>query len=212
MRFIKAGKVKVVFISADLRPRYIVNQIILLTLAKNIPVIIFCIPKLEELSKEIFKFSSLCFTIIADHGTSVNKLVNWSKNLRDNNYPIPNEILSNFTKKPRIISIDIDEEFPKSSKETEAIRHKLYLRAGSNDQRAFVPVNALNLKPLSFKVQYSEKDHDFISINDDSKLNTINKRDTKSKVLNQNENRQKKNLSKKNKYVSTTVWKIMKNK
>lgn len=207
LRRIQNGHVKILLISNDLKPRYVVNQIILLTLSKNINVNILCVPKIHDLLKEIVGFACFGLTFENDLPPSMQKFSNWSQKLIENEYPVPEELLTNFIKKSETIPMDLDLGESSIITGNDSVNFdKIYLKAESNEKRTFVPINALNLKPLSFEVQCLAKDKsDFISIDDNAeKIHTTNLPNI-SKSFNQNKNKQ-------NKYMPTTVWKIMKSK
>lgn len=205
LRWIKTGKAKLLLISADLKPRYVINQIILLALSKSAGISILCVPQLELLLKETHEFE--CFCVSVADAAEVSNLIGWGRKLTECHYPVPPEIVSNFVQREKSTPMEVDAAQTPAN-QTEAISvDKLYLRANTGEQRTFVPKNAINLKPLSFKVDSLAKDtNDFISIDnfnsDESarKQKFAKKSKTKSQPL----------LSKQNKYMPTTVWKIQK--
>lgn len=205
LRWIKNGQAKLLLISADLKPRYVINQIILLALSKNAGTSILCVPQLELLLKEVHEFE--CFCMSVGDAVKASNLIGWGRKLTECHYPVPPQLVSNFAQREKATRMDVDAARAPANQSEAISVDTLYLRANNGEQRAFVPKNAINLKPLSFKVDSLAKDkNDFISIDNYNSDESARKRT----LPKQSKKKSQPALNKQNKYMPTTVWKMQK--
>lgn len=67
LRSLNEGKVKVLIISASIRPKHIVDQIIMLALGRNDQIHILCVPQLNQLLANALGFSTcICLSLSGD--------------------------------------------------------------------------------------------------------------------------------------------------
>lgn len=174
IRKIKEGKCDIVILSAELKPRYVINQVILLALAHNEAVNIFCVPNLAEIMKEFISFPCFAFTLIVNDRecTKLDDLLHWCAIRKEQSHPVPNTITEYFSLKNnrKPVSEDVEVNLLKlesDEKDSESVDFtKLYLiKKTEGPKRLFVPENASDLKPLLSNVARSTFDQsDFISL------------------------------------------------
>lgn len=173
MRRLKVGRIRLLVLSADLKPRYVINQIILLALARNEAIRILCVPNLEEEIKQVVDFQCLAFAIEDTDSSEFHKLFDWCQILTTERYPVPPLIGAYFDARRQRSS---ENETVPMETETASIicgpcdvtpLSDLHLTRSNaaGGQRAFIPKNATNFKPLSFEVTSLDKiKSDFISL------------------------------------------------
>lgn len=174
LRKIKNGRVRILIVSADLKPRYVINQIILLALARNEATKILCVPNLENEMKTLVDFQCFAFAINDNESSEYRKLFEWCEIVTTERYPVPTLIRTYFNTRRRTtdteiesIPMDTDSGSAQCSRCNEIPLSDLYLIRSCTEpkQRAFIPKNAINLKPLSFDVMSLDKiKSDFISL------------------------------------------------
>lgn len=186
LRRIKHGGVRVLVLSADLKPRYVINQIILLALARNEAINILCVSNLEQEVKSLVDFQCFALSINDTPASAFHKLFDWCRIVTSERYPVPQLIQTYFSARRRpsteIKSIPMETE-PESTESTETPLSSFYLTRSSTapEQRAFLPKNAINFKPLSFDVaSLGQIKSDFISLdafdsdgNSDKDINSV---------------------------------------
>lgn len=155
-------------ISADLKPRYIVNQIILQAISSNEHIIIFLVSNLNNLLQELVKFSCYAFVILDDGIEQLPELYSWSKEISIKYHPIPELIDSYFKQRKRSLISKEDSKCttePSCHSETKDVNvNSLYLTK-EDSQRGFIPNNAINLKPSTLRVGSIKRiKADFISL------------------------------------------------
>lgn len=175
LKKIQTGDVKLLVLSADLKPRYIINQIILKAIANNKAITILLVPGLNTRLQSIVDFSCFAF-VIADVGwQQLVELRQWCTDIIRSNHPIP-DVITTYYKQRKSILDDAKNDAKMDCNTSTAIPFKSTLNAQTvntsnyhltkvNAQRAFVPQNAVNLKPVAFKVQtIKHMKSDFISL------------------------------------------------
>lgn len=185
LRRLKGGRVRVVILSADLKPRYVINQIILLALARNVTITILCVPNLEQEMKSLLDFQCFAFAINDSDSSELHKLFEWCQIVTSERHPVPKLIREYFRTRQQTssaidsIPMEMDNALAQRSTNVERSLRDLHLIRSSTapEQRAFIPKNAISFKPLSFDVTSLDKiKSDFISLDafdsDDSR--TIN--------------------------------------
>lgn len=168
IRNLETGRNKLLAISAELKPRYVVNQIILQALSCNEQINIFCIPNMESLMYDYVKFPCFAFIIIENDLPAFEKLFTWSTNVIQNIHKVPVSISSYFAEGNQLEQMDMNEIEYKELAPHEDNVHHLYLFEENNSfsQRAFIPKNAINLKPSTLKIDpLNQIRSDFISLN-----------------------------------------------
>lgn len=99
IRKLKSGNIKLLVLSADLKPRYVTNQIIIQALAHNDDIQIACVPNLSTLMQNIFNFSCYAFVINDKNWSELSNLSQWIIQIIETNFPLPDEIKSHFAKR-----------------------------------------------------------------------------------------------------------------
>lgn len=141
---------------------------------------------MNSLLADIVNFSCCAFVIVGDEQPSqFSKLCKWSKDLIQIEYPVP-AIIETYLQDQKHVEAVCDamevsdyaqaNETSASKKTNENIaQHHLLKEKGSSHQRAFVPRNAINLKPLTLEIQSLDQiKSDFISL-DTYSVGTSNK-------------------------------------
>lgn len=190
IRKLKSEEISSVLISTEIKPKFIINQIICLIISNYQTTKILCVPNLKLITEEIFGISSLLMII---RNQMLPLIENWVRN-KSENYPIPKELIQYYGNKninekqdsKNIPEIKIKEikagtsnlQKHKSSKESNHNNvinfNDLYLKRPSEKyQRAFIPDNAKNLKPLNFDIvpnKSAEWGNDYISFSGETKI------------------------------------------
>lgn len=144
------------------------NQIILQALACNDDIRILCVPNLETLTRPILNFS--CYAFVIDNWSQFPVLDKWTATLISENFPIPSIIETYFAqrKNNKIAAVVEPKIKPQKLNEVENIEiNRFYLTRenGNDNQRAFVPKNAIDQKPITFEIESLNKIKlDFISL------------------------------------------------
>lgn len=170
IRKLKTGQVKLLVLSADLKPRYVANQIILQALASNEHIRILCVPNLESITQIIFKFS--CYAFVISDWSKLPELDKWTTGVINEHFPVPKLIDSYFGEKRKTTEMEVDESQTKKPQliEENVNVNSFYLSKDNckPNERAFVPRNAINLKPIALEIESIHKiKSDFISIDSD---------------------------------------------
>lgn len=162
---------KLLVISADLKPRFVVNQIILLALGANQETRILCVPNMEKLMQPIVNFPCFAFVITNDSWSRFSELDKWTADLIENHFPVSHVIEACFgppTDDKTTCRMEIDEPNKKiPSVEEKVDFDSIYLTRGNSEpnQRVFVPKNAINMKPIALELEALNKiKSDFISL------------------------------------------------
>lgn len=183
MRNLKRGSVTLLTISADLKPRYVVNQIILLALARNENINILCVPNLAERLKAIVNFPCIAFTVLAHESHEFEALHKWCSQLIAEHHPVPRVIRDYFSSHPhrreKTEKMDVTPLQPglqnPAAHEEVNVEH-LYLRsaAASDDrQRVFVPANAVYKKKATLKPKQNSANFLTLDTNDSNETISI---------------------------------------
>lgn len=152
IRSASSGKRLALFISSKIRPKYVVDQIITMTLTKNSNSKIFCVPEMDVAFFEVFGFSCQCLAILDDQNEIWNWIVEKSKQ-----FPLPKSFGKfkssltermdiEYTEKPKIVASEISQIDVTT----------LHLRKDISNERAFIPHGTI----LSRK----NAENDFISL------------------------------------------------
>lgn len=158
-------------ISADLKPRYVINQIILRAIFSRNSIHILLVPGLNVRLQSLVDFSCFAFVVDDDGWNQLSELNEWCREISHAHYPVPNMIVSYYEQRRRLLADDNDinlgddtSMFIESVDEPENIsNYHLHRDAG---RRAFTPQNVANLKPVSYNVQtIKEIKSDFIALN-----------------------------------------------
>lgn len=166
-------------LSADLKPRYVANQIIVQALANNPDIRILCVANMTIFTQNLLNFS--CYAIVVGHEQwfEMSELDIWTAKMVEENFPLPQMIKEHYTKRPDSSSstpMEVDEKCqisiqketinPKSIVGVDDLR-LLYLTRDNCDahQRIFIPKNGINLKPIALDIESLNKiKSDFISL------------------------------------------------
>lgn len=169
---------KLLVLSADLKPRYIANQIILLALGANEGIRILCVPNMKNVFEPILNFTCYAFVISAENLSRFAELDKWTANLIDKHFPVSPIIEAHFGNRRNKNqtcppdAMDVDELEAQSCKQISSSIEtvdfdQIYLTRKNCEpnRRAFVPNNAVNLKPIAFELESLNKiKSDFISL------------------------------------------------
>lgn len=170
------GHIKLLILSADLKPRYVANQIIVQALANNANIHILCIANMVNFTQILLNFP--CYAFVVDHKNwpQMLELNSFAAKIVDDNHPLPPLIKEQFAKRKDAshssnTPMDVDEQCQRQ-KETIQSKHlvnysdvkHLHLRRDAN-QRAFIPKNGINLTPIALEIESLNKiKSDFISL------------------------------------------------
>lgn len=174
--------IEILLISADIKPRFIVEQIIFQALTKNEAIIILCVPKMCEHFKKFIKFSCLSLIILkSSESTTFANSIEWMKEL-SKRYPIKNALAKSLKKinfysktgdemvdtKPLIISKKRNTE-----PNVEIDFSELYLQKPNSSERSFVPDKIATKQSQLKSIEPMNNLSDYISFNDDDiEMNT----------------------------------------
>lgn len=173
LRRLKDGRVQIVILSSDLKPRYVINQVILLALARNESINILCVPNLEQEIKSLVDFQCFALAISDVESSEFQKLFEWCRIVTTERYPVPKLIREYFCARQQTsseiesIPMETDNASAQCSRHVERSVSQLHLTRSNTapEQRAFIPKNAISFKPLSFDVTSLDKiKSDFISL------------------------------------------------
>lgn len=172
IRKLKTGQIRLLILSADLKPRYVANQIIVQALAGNEAIRILCVPNLNDILRTIVHFS--CYAFVINSWADFSQLDEWTLTVINDNYPVPQVIRSHFAQRQETCSMEVDEY---QAKHTKIIAHQctrehvnikhlhLYRINCESIQRVFVPKNGINLKPIALEIESLNKiKSDYISL------------------------------------------------
>lgn len=140
---LRHGRVQILVLSADLKPRYVVNQIILLALAHNPDTRVLCLTRLNERLSAIVPFSCFCMAITTDGPDALRPLVDWCKAIIDQYHPNPNLNVRQVKKRVPIESSSPAEGVKDSAEMEDVSFDNLYLTKSTKGTRSFVPSNAI---------------------------------------------------------------------
>lgn len=178
IRKLKSGHIKLLVLSADLKPRYVANQIIVQALANNADIRILCVPNMATFTQNLLNFPCYALVVGHEHWLEMSDLNAWTANIIDENFPIPQLIKEHYAKQQDThlsSPMQVDKEFQKGKQKEKAgsksfgsdvnLKHLHLTRDNCGDnQRAFVPNNAINLKPIALEIESLNKiKSDFIS-------------------------------------------------
>lgn len=163
---------KLLVLSADLKPRYVINQIILKAIASNEGISIFLVSGLQSPLQAIVDFSCFAFVITDAGWQQLPELRQWCTENTRSHYPIPEIITSYYKQRKNVLAStnDIDMECDSSntiptSSAVETVHSSDLHLPKVYAKRAFVPQNAANFKPVAFKIQtIKHTKNDFISL------------------------------------------------
>lgn len=170
IRKLRTGQIRCLILSADLKPRYVANQIIVQALAGNEAIRILCVPNLNDILQPILHFS--CYAFVINSWASFPQLDEWTSNVINENYPVPEIIRTHFTHRQKICSMEVYAQqvkrqmCNKHTAENVDIKYLHLPRTNcESKERAFVPRNGINLKPIALEIESLNKiNSDYISI------------------------------------------------
>lgn len=145
------------------------NQIILQAFASNEEIRIICVPNLAALIQSIVNFS--CYAFVIDNWSECAELDKWSAKLICKYFPVPTTIQSYFKQRRENSNcqMEVDEPVSKMQRSPnvtiEVSRFYLTKDPSKQNQRAFIPKNAINLKPIALELESLNKiKSDYISL------------------------------------------------
>lgn len=150
-------------ISADLKPRYIVNQIILLALARNPAISILCVPQLSQQLREVVNFPCFCMAIAGDTSVELQPILDWCQTMVTEHHPKPSDN-NKSTPLQRNLSLKPDQDIGCQSDVIMTVAD-LHLKKTVINARLFVPSNGKKSETPT---------NDFILLNDDEPQSTSN--------------------------------------
>lgn len=148
IRSVSSGKTVALFISSKIRPRYIIDQIILMTVTKNVNSRIFCVPDMDVALLDVLGFSCQCLAMLEEE----NEIWNWSLE-KSKQFPLPKSFKK--SSHPATEAMDVQSMPIVVNESSNVDLSTLYLRRQSPDQRAFIPHGTILRK---------DKTNDFISL------------------------------------------------
>lgn len=145
---------------------------ILKALASNDGITILLVSSLNSRIEQIVNFSCFAFVILDAGCQQLRQLHKWCTDIVRSHYPIPEQILSYYEQRRRTPASKDASGIGCNSSITvplhtaaETIIVDRYHLTKKHMERAFIPQNAANLKPVSFKVQTIKKmKSEFISL------------------------------------------------
>lgn len=146
---------------------------ILKAIASNDGIKILLVSGLNSRIEQIVNFSCFAFVILDAGWQQLLELQEWCTDIVRSHYPMPEKILLYYEQRRSVPAsigeTDIDSNTPKAvplrSTDETIIADRYHLTKNSVE-RSFIPPNAANLKPVSFKVQTIKKmKTEFISLN-----------------------------------------------
>lgn len=174
IRKLKTGQIRLLALSADLKPKYVANQIILQALACNDDIRILCISNLATLTQSLFNFSCYSFVITDEKWGDFLKLDKWTTALIKEHFPIPSVIQAHFMKRRANDGNPMEVDAPQPKKRSPINSSEMPFKVSglhltrdscNSNERAFVPKNAINLKPIALEMGSLNKiKSDFISL------------------------------------------------
>lgn len=144
------------------------NQIILQALATNKHIRILCVPNLDSFTQTILKFS--CYAFVISNWSNLSQLDKWTADLIGEHFPVPQLIESYFDqRREKTSTMEVNEPEMKKPRLTEEMIevNRFYLKRENckSNERAFVPKNANNLKPIALEIESLNKiKSEFISL------------------------------------------------
>lgn len=167
IRKLKSGQIKLLVLSADLKPKYVANQIILQAFAANEDIRILCVSSLANLIQPILNFS--CYAFVIDDWSQFGELEKWTAEMISEHFPVPATIQKYFDQRreSKNCLMEVDKSNSKQIQMPEEVieASRYYLKKSESNQRAFVPNNAINLKPIALEIESLNKiKSDFISL------------------------------------------------
>lgn len=155
------------------------NQIIVQALANNSDIRILCVANMTIFTQTLLNFSCYAFVVGHEHWFEMSELDRWTAKIVEENFPLPQLIKEHYAKQQEsdsIIPMEVDEQ-NQMRKPKEIIATKSILDVGDlkylhlirnncdAHQRAFVPKNGINLKPIALEIESLNKiKSDFISL------------------------------------------------
>lgn len=173
--------IDILLISADIKPQFVIEQIIFQTLTQNAQTKILCIPNMDELFKKFLKFSCLCLMLSNSSESPYRNAIKWISDL-SKNYPVTKsfaELLSTIVRKSTDdqCSMIVEESVRQKDDSTavEAIDFsELYVRKISS-QRAFVPNDGSKQGRLKTVKPMTNDGSDYISFSNDTVMENEHK-------------------------------------
>lgn len=158
-------------ISADLKPRYVINQIILLAVTRNSSINVLCVSSLNNRLNRIVPFSCFCLCVLKndDNSTELRPIVDWCRSIIEIHHPINQQYFNIADPNQPEPQVNADSD-PMNAANAPNIEmadvsfEKMYLMKAVHE-RAFVPTNTTTTKTFA-------SSNDFISLDD----NTSDKR------------------------------------
>lgn len=180
IRKLKSAHIKLLVLSADLKPKYVTNQIIIQALANNQDIRILCITNMTNFTQTLLNFSCYAFVVGHEHWSEMPELDLWTAKIVDENFPLPLLIKKHFPKRPETNSntaMEVDEQCQMTKEKGTKIDPNNIVCDGDLkdlhlirdncdvDQRVFVPKNGINLKPIVLEIESLNKiKSDFVSL------------------------------------------------
>ncbi|KAJ6645352.1 hypothetical protein Bhyg_00557, partial [Pseudolycoriella hygida] len=135
IRCVSTGNRIALFISSNIRPKYVVDQIITMTLTKNAKSKVFCVPDLDAALSKVLGFSCQCL-VIPDRQ---NEMWNWISE-KSKQFPLPNCFEERHAIKAKGMDVKYNQTTSVCANESEAVDvSKIYLRKENSNERVFVP-------------------------------------------------------------------------
>lgn len=151
---LKSANTRLVAISADLKPRYVVNRIILLANTYNKEINYLCLPNMDKLIQKLLGFSCFALTITDNQSHEFDELFNWCHKILIDSRETSSLNQSTFSEQCFRKCIGPDNSYQNRNKvsyEDDGLNfNEIYLSSGDDipGQRAFHPMNSKHFKPL----------------------------------------------------------------
>lgn len=178
----KSDNTRLVAISDNLKPRYVVNRIILRAIAYNKGINIICLPNMDKLIQKLLGFTCFALTITENKMQEFDEIFNWCHEILIVSQETSSLNQSTFSeqgfKKCDGSEIEQVQNTNKLSYENDGLNFKqIYLSSGDNmlGQRVFHPVNSEHFKPMDLILEpIKQIRSDFIQVNKFDAKGSIN--------------------------------------
>lgn len=209
LRSLEAGNVDLLIISACIKPKYVVDQTVILAIAKNKNIKILCIQRLNELLTDAIGFSSCLCISFADISKYPQLNAVWkTASLLTDRFPIPKHFKRQTTEDELSVPMDTEPMLKKKRELSPIHLNDIYLCKKSSG-RSFVPAGTV------FRTAKPNEWSDFISLGEPVKQPASRKTGGSEQPLHHKRSNAKKSKpiasEVRNSYVTLTVNKVQGN-
>ncbi|XP_037032717.1 uncharacterized protein LOC119071772 isoform X2 [Bradysia coprophila] len=150
IRCVSSGRTVALFISSKIRPKYIVDQIIIMAVTKNPNSSILCVPDMDAALQNVLGFSCQCLAVVDDQ----NEIWNWSVE-KFKQFAVPKSLRKFELPVTERMNIDGEPQRKRPVVRDEVDVSALYLHKANVNGRTFIPSGTMSTKDAG---------NDFISL------------------------------------------------